>query len=86
MYRFTREVVYALLYAAAAVGLVYCCVSSVGRLASVPASSRPMYLVMVSFGTYGAWLCGQTAFEIVQALASGADQGESPPASDGVSD
>ena len=86
MYRVTRELVYALLYATAAVGLIYCCGSSVGRLASVPGASRPIYLIMVTFGAYGAWLCGQTSYEIVQALTSGADQGESPPAPGGGAD
>ncbi len=84
MYNRTKELVYALLYAAAAGGLVYCCGSSVGRIGSVPGVSRPIYLIMVSFGGYGAWLCGQTSVEIVQAFFKNDGQRES--GGDGAAD
>ena len=63
-----RELVYAVFYAGACAGLVYCCGSSLWRLGYVPAGSRVLFVVMVFFGGYGAYLCGQTSVEIVQAL------------------
>ena len=61
-----RDLVYALFYATACGGLVYCCASCLWRLAEVPAGSKVLFVVMVFFGGYGAYLCGQTAVEILQ--------------------
>jgi len=62
-----RETLYALLYAGACAGLVYCCGSCFWRLGDV-ASGKVLYGVLVLFGAYGAFLCGQTSVEIVQGL------------------
>jgi len=61
-----RDLVYSLFYATACGGLVYCCASCLWRLAEVPAGSKVLFVVMVFFGGYGAYLCGQTAVEILQ--------------------
>ncbi len=63
-----REFLYALLYAFACAGLVYCCGSSLWRIGDVPGGSKMLFAVMIFFGGYGAYLCGQTSLEIVQAV------------------
>ena len=63
-----REVVYAVLYAGACAGLVYCCASSLWRIGEVPGGSKVLFAVMIFFGAYGAYLCGQTSVEIMQSL------------------
>ena len=63
-----RELVYAALYAAACAGLVYCCASSLWRIGDVPGAAKVLFAVLVFFGAYGAYLCGQTSVEIVQSL------------------
>ena len=63
-----RELLYAALYAAACAGLVYCCASSLWRIGDVPGRSKVLFAVMVFFGAYGAYLCGQTSVEIMQSL------------------
>ena len=63
-----RELVYAVLYAAACAGLVYCCASSLWRIGDVPGAAKVLLAVLVCFGAYGAYLCGQTSVEIVQSL------------------
>ena len=61
-----RDLVYSLFYATACGGLVYCCASCLWRIAEVPAGSKVLFVIMVFFGGYGAYLCGQTAVEILQ--------------------
>ena len=79
-----REIVYAVLYAGACAGLVYCCGSSLWRIGEVPGGSKVLFVVMVFFGGYGAYLCGQTSVEIVQSLRKTAEADEDPAAdSDG---
>ena len=63
-----REILYAVLYAVACAGLVYCCGSSLWRIGGVPGGSKMLFAVMIFFGAYGAYLCGQTSLEIVQAV------------------
>lgn len=63
-----REFLYALLYGLACAGLVYCCGSSLWRIGDVPGGSKMLFAVMIFFGGYGAYLCGQTSLEIVQAV------------------
>ena len=63
-----QEILYALLYGIACVGLVYCCGSSLWRIGDVPGGSKLLFAVMIFFGAYGAYLCGQTSLEIVQAV------------------
>jgi len=62
-----RETVYGLLYGGACAGLVYCCGSCLWRLGDV-ASGKMLYGLLVLFGAYGAFLCGQTSVEIFQGL------------------
>ena len=74
-----RELVYAALYAAACAGLVYCCASSLWRIGDVPGASKVLFAVLVFFGAYGAYLCGQTSVEIVQSLSKLGEAGEPEP-------
>jgi len=71
-----RELLYALLYAVACAGLVYCCGSSLWRIGEVPVGSKVLFAVMIFFGAYGAYLCGQTSLEIVQAVLRPGDVAE----------
>jgi len=73
-----RELVYAVLYAGACGGLVYCCGSSLWRIGDVPGGSKVLFAVMVFFGAYGAYLCGQTSVEIVQSLCKPGEAEEEP--------
>ena len=77
-----RELLYAVLYAAACAGLVYCCASSLWRIGDVPGAAKVLFAVLVFFGAYGAYLCGQTSVEIVQALNKLGEAGESEPQAD----
>ncbi|MEE3285656.1 MAG: hypothetical protein VX311_13830 [Planctomycetota bacterium] len=61
-----RDLFYSLFYAIACGGLVYCCASCLWRLTEVPTGSKTLFVVMVFFGGYGAYLCGQTSVEILQ--------------------
>ena len=79
-----RELVYAALYAAACAGLVYCCASSLWRIGDVPGVAKVRFAVLVFFGAYGAYLCGQTSVEIFQSLNRLGDAGE-PEAEEGAS-
>tara|TARA_B100000029_G_scaffold363273_1_gene356333 strand:- start:240 stop:524 length:285 start_codon:yes stop_codon:yes gene_type:complete len=75
MREFIRQMVYAVLYGLACVGLVYCCASCFWRLGSVPSGSVAMFVVLVLFGAYGAYLCGQSSIEIFMgALARNDDE------------
>ena len=67
MKRKVREVLYAGMYATACVGLVYCCGSCLWRIGGL-ASGKLLFGILVLFGGYGAFLCGQTAVEILQGL------------------
>jgi len=67
MKRKLREVLYAGMYATACVGLVYCCGSCLWRIGGL-ASGTLLFGILVLFGGYGAFLCGQTAVEILQGL------------------
>ncbi len=71
-----RELLYGLLYGGACAGLVYCCGSSLWRIGSVPDGSKVLFAVMIFFGAYGAYLCGQTSLEIVQAVLRPGDAAE----------
>ena len=77
-----RELLYAALYAAACAGLVYCCASSLWRIGDVPGAAKVLFGVLIFFGAYGAYLCGQTSVEIVQALNKLGETGESDPEAD----
>ena len=61
-----RDLAYSLFYATACGGLVYCCASCLWRIAEVPSGNKTLFVVMVFFGGYGAYLCGQTSVEILQ--------------------
>ena len=67
MKRKLREVLYAGMYATACVGLVYCCGSCLWRIGGL-AGGRLLFGILVLFGGYGAFLCGQTAVEILHGL------------------
>jgi len=67
MKRKVRELLYAGMYATASVGLVYCCGSCLWRIGDL-ASGQLLFGILVLFGGYGAFLCGQTAVEILQGL------------------
>ena len=67
MKRKLREVLYAGMYATACVGLVYCCGACLWRSGDL-ASGQLLFGILVLFGGYGAFLCGQTAVEILQGL------------------
>lgn len=73
MYHRVRESVFAVLYALSAVGLVYCCGVCLWRLGTVPGQSRVLYVLLVAFGGYGAWLCAQTSVEITQSVLKRGD-------------
>ena len=81
-----RELVYAALYAAACAGLVYCCASSLWRIGDVPGGSKVLFAVLVFFGAYGVYLCGQTSVEIVQSLSKLGEAAESDPQEDSSSE
>ena len=81
-----RELVYAALYAAACAGLVYCCASSLWRIGDVPGGSKVLFAVLVFFGAYGAYLCGQTSVEIVQSLSKLGEAAESDSQEDSSSE
>ncbi len=67
MKRKVRELLYAGMYATSCVGLVYCCGSCLWRSGDL-ASGQLLFGILVLFGGYGAFLCGQTAVEILQGL------------------
>ena len=67
MRRKVRELLYAGMYATSSVGLVYCCGSCLWRIGDL-ASGQLLFGILVLFGGYGAFLCGQTAVEILQGL------------------
>ena len=67
MKRKVRELLYAGMYATSCVGLVYCCGSCLWRIGDL-ASGQLLFGILVHFGGYGAFLCGQAAVEILQGL------------------
>ena len=39
----------------------------------MPGQSRVLYVLLVAFGGYGAWLCAQTSVEITQSVLKRGD-------------
>lgn len=73
MYERAKESVFAVLYALSAIGLIYCCGVCLWRVSAVPSQSRVLFVLLVAFGGYGAWLCAQTAVEIAQSVLKRVD-------------
>ena len=81
MYARLKQLVAAVLWAAAAVGLACCCLDCLLRSGSVPGPMRLLYWLLIGFGAYAAWLCFQTVLEIARELRAGVG-GQSGAAAD----